>query len=194
MEDDGNKNELNLIFLAQNGDVEARNKLIKFHSGILYRIAWRWHKKCPTFEVDEYYNEAVIAAFAAIKNFDSSLGYKFLTYAVFVVEKHIIKFLRKRHLVKNSTISDDNDFENFVAKSESPFKISSDADEVRNFLHVSKKILPEKNYQIVALKLEGKTFEEICSSLNISNETVKQVFTRSIHRLMKYLTLQPEKT
>jgi len=192
------ENELKLIVLAQNGSIEARNKLIEVHNGFLHQIAWSWHKKFPKFEVDEYFNEAVIATFSSIKSFDCSFGCRLMTYAGFAIQKHIVRFLRKRHIIKNCMLDvesfykeDGSDFSEKIAGNfKSPVEFASNAEEMRKILKISKTILPEKQHEIIALKMQGKTFEEICSSLNISIKNVKQLFTRSMHRLMNHFGLK----
>jgi len=96
--------ELNsVILLAQNGDKKALNNLVSSFQYFIYHVA----KKMGVLSPNGYYAEDIISSgniglITAIKNFDTSIGSLFTSYAELNIKSAICEYLNKNHQIKYS--------------------------------------------------------------------------------------------
>lgn len=85
--------EYELSLRIQNGDEEARNKLVKANLRFVISVA----KQYPTSKVsiEDLVNEGNYGLIEASKRFDPTTGFKFISYAVWWIRRYIIEFLTK---------------------------------------------------------------------------------------------------
>lgn len=85
--------ELNLIRKAQTGDSEALNKVINSNLRFVISLAKQYSSYgCPILDL---INEGNIGLIEAIKGFDETKGFKFLSFAVWCIRKYILQSLNK---------------------------------------------------------------------------------------------------
>lgn len=89
-----------LLKLAQNGDEQAKNKLIAGNFPLIKSVLKRYQFK--GVEYDDLYQLGCVGFLKAIKNFDESFGVKFSTYAVPMIAGEIKRFLRDDGMIKVS--------------------------------------------------------------------------------------------
>lgn len=110
---------MNLTILAQNGDVDARNKLILYSlESMVYNVVYGPRSLFKNFaEKEELISEAILALYDALDNFDPSYNVKFTTYAYYHVFGKIIDYIRKYNIrAKNISINqmiEDNSILNY---------------------------------------------------------------------------------
>lgn len=88
-----------LIKRAQNGDEEAKEKIIKENSGLIWSVVKRFHGRG---EQEDLYQIGAIGLLKCINKFDFTYEVKFSTYAVPMIMGEIKRFLRDDGTIKIS--------------------------------------------------------------------------------------------
>ena len=91
---------LKLIKLAQNGDLNAKNTLVKENSPLIKSVIKIYKNK--GVEYDDLFQLGSLGFVKAINNFDESFGVKFSTYAVPMIAGEVKRFLRDDGSIKVS--------------------------------------------------------------------------------------------
>lgn len=91
---------LKLIKLAQNGDLDAKNTLVKENSPLIKSVIKIYKNKGA--EYDDLFQLGSLGFVKAINNFDESFGVKFSTYAVPMIAGEVKRFLRDDGSIKVS--------------------------------------------------------------------------------------------
>ena len=89
-----------LISLAQNGDKEASETLVRENSGLIWSVARRFLGRGA--EGDDLYQLGCVGFLKAVEGFDLEYGTQFSTYAVPKISGEIRRFLRDDGAVKVS--------------------------------------------------------------------------------------------
>lgn len=96
-----NSDEVNeLILRSKNGDAEATETLVQGNFPLIKAIVKGYLNK--GVEYDDLYQLGCVGFLKAIKNFDSTVGVKFSTYAVPMIAGEIKRFLRDDGMIKVS--------------------------------------------------------------------------------------------
>lgn len=85
-----NDEQNRLIILAQNGDLQARNKVIESNLRLVLKISSKY--KCPSLPFEDVVAEGNIGLFYAIKKYNDCKR-TFEHYAYFWIKKYIVKAL-----------------------------------------------------------------------------------------------------
>ncbi len=94
------KETFDLIRLSQSGDKEAKEQLIKMHSGLIWNVVRRFMGR--GYETEDLYQIGAIGLIRAIDKFDFGYDVKFSTYAVPLISGEIKRFLRDDGMIKVS--------------------------------------------------------------------------------------------
>ncbi len=94
------KETFELIEKSQDGDKEAKEQLIKMHSGLVWNVVRRFTGR--GIELEDLYQIGAIGLIRAIDKFDFSYDVKFSTYAVPLISGEIKRFLRDDGMIKVS--------------------------------------------------------------------------------------------
>lgn len=89
-----------LIRLSQDGDKDAKEQLIKMHSGLIWNVVRRFMGR--GYETEDLYQIGAIGLIRAIDKFDFAYEVKFSTYAVPLISGEIKRFLRDDGIIKVS--------------------------------------------------------------------------------------------
>lgn len=89
-----------LIRQSQAGDKEAKEQLIKLHSGLIWNVVRRFMGR--GIETEDLYQIGAIGLINAIHKFDFSYEVRFSTYAVPLISGEIKRFLRDDGMIKVS--------------------------------------------------------------------------------------------
>lgn len=89
-----------LIRLSQDGDKDAKEQLIKMHSGLIWNVLRRFMGR--GYETEDLYQIGAIGLIRAIDKFDFGYDVKFSTYAVPLIAGEIKRFLRDDGIIKVS--------------------------------------------------------------------------------------------
>ncbi len=82
------------------GDNLSKEKLVKYNLKLVLSILKKYHNKCDN--MDDLFQIGVIGLIKAVENFDISFGVKFSTYAVFMIEGEIKRYIRDNSQVRIS--------------------------------------------------------------------------------------------
>ena len=88
------------IKLAQNGDPDAKTKLVEENAGLVWSVARRYFGR--GVDPDDLYQLGCLGFLKAIEGFDTAFGTQFSTYAVPKIAGEIRRFLRDDGSVKVS--------------------------------------------------------------------------------------------
>jgi len=91
---------MELIKRAQQGDMEAKNRLIASNIGLVKSVLRGFSNR--GYEVDDLFQIGSIGLLKAIDKFDTSFNVKFSTYAVPMIIGEIKRFLRDDGIIKVS--------------------------------------------------------------------------------------------
>ncbi len=93
-------NTLETIKRAQQGDMEAKGKLINDNSGLIWSIVRKFAGR--GVEMEDLFQIGAMGLIKCINKFDSSFNVKFSTYAVPMIMGEIKRFLRDDGMIKVS--------------------------------------------------------------------------------------------
>lgn len=93
--------EMNKLFiLYKKGDKSAKNSLIEYNLKLVLSILKKYYNK--TDNLDDLFQIGTIGLIKAINNFDLNYDVKFSTYAVFIIEGEIKRYLRDNNQIRIS--------------------------------------------------------------------------------------------
>ncbi|HHV16219.1 MAG TPA: SigB/SigF/SigG family RNA polymerase sigma factor [Gelria sp.] len=87
-----------LLRLAQEGDIDARDRIYEVNVGLIYMVLERF--KNSFYDYEDLFQVGSIGLLKAIDKFDFSFNVRFSTYAVPMIIGEIKKFLRDDGIVK----------------------------------------------------------------------------------------------
>lgn len=87
-----------LLRLAQQGDIDARDRIYEANIGLIYMVLERF--KNTSYDYEDLFQVGSIGLLKAIDKFDFSFNVRFSTYAVPMIIGEIKKFLRDDGIVK----------------------------------------------------------------------------------------------
>ena len=109
-----NEEKEELFALIKQGDMEAKEKLIKGNLRLVLSVIKRFSSSNEN--VDDLFQIGCIGLIKAIDNFDSSLNVKFSTYAVPMIVGEIRRFLRDNNAIRVSRSLKDTAYKAIYAK------------------------------------------------------------------------------
>lgn len=93
--------EMNQLFNDyHNGIKSAKEKLIKGNLRLVLSILQKYQNRCDN--MDDLFQIGTIGLIKAVDNFDLSFGVKFSTYAVFMIEGEIKRYIRDNNQIRIS--------------------------------------------------------------------------------------------
>ena len=188
--------EIELINLAKNGDITARNKILTANLRFVFDIAKRYKGHGAT--LDDLISEGNMGLIKAIEKFDVTKNVKFISYAVWWVRQYIQDFLKKTQLrstveIIEVRIGNEEDDENCLDNqddestkderdvySDNPIEIAEGHEndmEILNFL-LSK--TDDRSKEIIELYYgigdrDSLSLGEIGNKFRLSKERVRQI-------------------
>lgn len=91
---------IELIRVAQQGDIGARNQIVEENIGLVWSIVKRFSGR--GYELDDLFQIGSIGLIKAVDKFDFSYNVKFSTYAVPMIMGEIKRFIRDDGMIKVS--------------------------------------------------------------------------------------------
>ncbi len=193
-----------LLQQAQNGDNEARNKIIEHNTRlVLYEVTNKF--KTVDYEKKELVSIGILGLFKAVDTFDISKNIRFSSYASRCIDNEIIMFLRKLDKDKKIESLDKVIFQN---RDGSKIKLEDylsdgkdfagdyiDNNETSNLYQVLRELineLPDKSKKIIKLHFgfyNNRTYnqKEIAEMLNISQSYVSRIIIKTVKELREKL-------
>lgn len=184
------KDERDLIAKAKNGDINARNLLVK--SNLKFVVAIAKSYKGMGIPMDELISEGNIGLMKGIDRFDASNDVKLITYAVFWIRESITSSIkRERNRIDQTQIdelavmSSNNDG---CIEYNIEDKSHDDDEQGLNNIDSIMDMLTEKEKNVIVsvYGLDGKkamTFQEVGKKLHISSERARQIKIDAIDKV-----------
>lgn len=91
---------LELFNLFKNGDKNAKNKLVEGNLKLVLSILKKYQNKCDN--MDDLFQIGVVGLIKAVDNFDLSFNVRFSTYAVFMIDGEIKRYIRDNNQLRVS--------------------------------------------------------------------------------------------
>lgn len=202
--------EKEYIIKAKNGDIVARNKVLRANLRFVFDIAKIY--KGTGVSIDDLIAEGNMGMIRAIEKFDVDFGTKFISYAVWWIRQYMQALIQKTQAVKSMEKSDElslpNDNVGILYDNEDEIVnkhetiMSNENDEERNEIDSNHKMVVEnllvklddrervivENYYGLN-ELEEKNLEEIGNMLGISKERVRQVKLSALRKMRSEILL-----
>ncbi len=94
-------NEMTNLFISyKNGEKSAKEKLVRGNLKLVLRLLQKYQNRCDN--LDDLFQIGTVGLIKAIDNFDLSFGVKFSTYAVFMIEGEIKRYIRDNNQIRVS--------------------------------------------------------------------------------------------
>ena len=91
---------IDLFKKYKSGDKESKNKLVEGNLKLVLSILRRYQSRCDN--LDDLFQIGVIGLIKAVDNFDLSFNVRFSTYAVFMIEGEIKRYIRDNNQIRIS--------------------------------------------------------------------------------------------
>ena len=114
-----------LLLRAQNGDMQARERLILGNLRLVLSVSGRFHSKCDS--ADDLFQIGCIGLIKAIDHFNLDLDVRFSTYAVPMIIGEIRRYLRDNNAMRVSRGLRDLAYRALLVREEISVKESRDA-------------------------------------------------------------------
>ncbi len=140
---------ISLFIEYQKGSKEAKDKLVEGNLKLVLSILKKYQNK--TDNLDDLFQIGVVGLIKAIDNFDLSLNVKFSTYAVFMIEGEIKRYIRDNTSIRISRSIKDLAYKVLNYKEEYMNKYGKEAStkEILNDLKISEYELSESLMSLV---------------------------------------------
>ena len=193
--------ELDLVIKSNNGDIEARHKLIEHNLRLVVFLA----KKFDTtnYDLEDLVSIGTIGLIKGVKTYKPDKNIKLATYASRCIENEILMHLRKTQKIKAevsidepiNTDSEGNDLalaDILGTENDSVFKQVEDSDN-KKVINLAIKSLDSREKTIMEMRygFDGKnelTQKEVADKLGISQSYISRIEKKVIERLKKQFT------
>jgi len=188
--------EEELINISQRGDELALNQLIKLYQGIIYFICEKYFLKDG--DKEDLYQEATIGLIEAIKAYKAENGKKFKNFAILCITRELDSCIkrsnRKKHQILNDAIpiyacAEKEDermgsgYQNYLNRilkddSPSPEALLVEKETINELLFKVNYALSDMEKQVLKLRINGHSYNEITLKLNLQNKSVDNAVQR----------------
>ena len=190
-----NYNELNdneLVYLCQENNEDAENKLIEKYKGLILGIIKEYisNAQIKGLEISDLYQEGLLGLLNAIKSFSEVKDTTFYTYALTCIKASIISEIRRTLTQKNKVLNESYSLDNILEESEKNFyELFKDerqdpnikminAFEFEELVNNIKSKLSKSEIYIFELKLQGYNNQEISKILKKDKKYVENTIFR----------------
>ena len=177
-------NDYELVLLAQEGNEDAINALYKKYTPIIIKKSKNAFLQATHhgIDIDDVMQECFIGFDEAIRNFSQDDKATFYTFSMLCVERRIANYMRKITRARNKILNDAINIDDTNAKTISS-NIDIENDIVENeydknmLVDVMKTLTPFEN-DVLNMRLNGLTFDEIADKLNKDKKAIYNTFQR----------------
>jgi RNA polymerase sigma factor (sigma-70 family) len=187
--------ERDLAKRAKAVDLDARNRLIMAHAGLVHAIAASMCKRYSGWDLrDELVNEGYVALLESFGKFDPEKG-RFSTFAYMKIESAMLGYLRskwKRDSDFGNCVSSGQDDEEVTLSQLAVDTLSPEAaamqQKQKRAIQCAMRELSEEQRRVVALYyFEDCSVEEIAGMIGSPTGTIKSHLSRARQEMKKYL-------
>lgn len=175
-------NDDEIVVSIREGNYEMLQVIIDRYYPTMYAYI---KKYCPSDYAEDALQEATLALYSAVKEFDSKKA-SFSTFATLCIKRALISVLknrqRKKDIPQELLLSiEDTD----LIDSNSPEKIFFDREDYKSLADTIKLELSSLEYEVLQLYLSGERYSDIAVKLNIPEKSVDNSLARIRKKLKR---------
>lgn len=183
---------------ANLGDEKAENEILERYKGLVVKIARSYF--ILGGEMEDIVQEGMIGLYKALKGYDKKKNASFKTFATMCIKHQIQSAIKVANAKKNSPLSNSVSLQSFSENSDDEdflpvsliFQISPDEkvinkENYQNLLENIKKMLSDKEFQVLKYYLKGYTYKEISNILETSEKSIDNSLSRIKSKLKKLI-------
>ena len=189
------KNDFELVYLAQEGNEDAINELYQKYKPIIVKksknaIMFATHHG---IDINDIMQEAYIGLDEAIKNFSQNEKASFYTFAILCIDRKITNYLRKttgsKGKILNEAVTIDDTLEKVLSDEFSIEYNLIDKDNDSKLINNIRNMLTEFERRVFDLKLKEYSFDEIAKLLNKDVKSIYNTFQRIKVKIKKNIKI-----
>jgi len=188
--------ELYYLKLSENGDIEARNKLIEHNLRLVVYVAKKYETN--SFNLEDLISIGTLGLVKGVRTFKSDKNIKLATYASRCIENEILMFLRKKNRYKNEVSIDEPlnvDYDgnelllsDVIGTDDYYIRDDYDAKEDKNNVAYAISTLKKREQLILSLRFglnnnEEMTQKDVADYLGISQSYISRLEKRILKKL-----------
>lgn len=191
--------DISILELVRKGDIDSYEYLIRKYRSLVQAKARQYF--LVGAEKEDIFQEGMIGLYKAIRDFKSDKQSSFKSFAELCIKRQIITAIktasRQKHTPLNSYISldkpiyDDDSGHTLIDKLPSevmdPITLLIDREKAIDIELKMSEILSELEKTVLALYIDGETYQEISLKLNTHVKSVDNALQRTKKKLGKYL-------
>ena len=172
-------NDNELIYMIRENDEESNDILLEKYKPIILSLCKKYYAGFNSvgYELEDFYQEALISFYNSIKKYDSSKDVLFYSFVTLCINRSLASFSRKLCIYKNKSLDtnnlDINDYTYCIEdERENPIK----KENYKGLESIIKDViysLPIESSSIIELKINGFTYKEIGVLLDIPISSVE---------------------
>ena len=202
------ENDYELLYLIAEENEEAKEIFYEKYRPVVEMKAKKYHSyiKNKGYDINDLVQEGMIGLSRAITDFENNKNVKFKTFANVCIDRQMLSFLRditrQKHQVLNTSLSIDasdsttgkslldilND--DSMPNPEDSFISLEEEEELKIAMS---KDLTDREKDVFNLRLEGFTYQEIASLLNITPKAVDGTISRIKQKIIANKSKQTQK-
>ena len=189
------KNDYELVFLAQEGNEDAINLLYQKYKPIIVKksknaIMFATHHG---IDINDIMQECYIALEESIRNFSQDETASFYTFALLCIDRKITNYLRKTTSSKgkalNEAITIDDTLEKVIGDNTNIESNLMGKDSDNELTEIIRRMLTEFERKVFDLKIKDYSFEEIAKILNKDVKSIYNTFQRIKNKIKKNIKI-----
>lgn len=181
-----NVEQIELVKLAQNGDLKSRDKLLLSNSKFVVNIAREYvNSKYELYDLIQEGNKGLLIA---IDKFNTDFNVVFLTYAVYWIRQSILAFIKDNNII---------DYKEDLLTEDKINHEENNSEEVKYFIKEVFKKLNKKEKEIIRMNFgldnsDEMSLSEISSIMGLSNERIRIIKDNAIKKIRSYIVSKSE--
>lgn len=197
-------NDYELLYLISEKDEFAYNELHNKYNRLIKSIAKKIYNnsKYYGFELDDIYQAGLCGFYTAVDSFDEKQGVLFYTYAISIVTKEMITFIRNYNRDKHNVLSDSismnkqvdddgNSIEDFITSYENRSDKFHDFELLKRLMDL-KYELPFLHSLVYELRVNNFSNIEITTLLDIGYKKLDNILRDIKDKFLKKINLIEE--
>ena len=179
------KEDIALILRAKSGDDSAKASLLHLYRPLIDSLSYQFSATLPKEEQKDFAQEATIAFFHALEQFDHEKGIAFGYFAKVCISNRLIGYLRKRtaSLTGNAVPIEEVVF----PADDDPAKHLRDYESYLALCDRIRKVLSDFENRIWTLHMSGLTALEIAQATGSDKKSIENALARARRKLRKSL-------
>lgn len=171
-------NDYELVYMVKEENEYYTEILFKKYQSIILKLSNKYYRQYKNYGYDyeDFYQEALVSFYKAINNYDNNRNVLLYTFIIVCINRGLLSFIRgitNKCVDLNSIYVDINENEFCIADPERDTNTMIDYNELGEIVKKVIFSLPMESGAILELKLNGFTYREIGTLLDIPTSSVE---------------------